>query len=43
MAGAVLYVASGVVQPLLMTVAKDAGLADPTCQVYMLFCEYILS
>eukprot|EP00978_Attheya_sp_CCMP212_P023815 scaffold73723_cov67-Attheya_sp.AAC.6 len=31
------YVASGVVQPLLMTVTKEAGLADPKCQLYMLF------
>lgn len=34
---AALYVLSGVSQPLLMTVAKEAGLADPTCQLYMLF------
>jgi len=34
---AVLFVLSGVAQPLLMTVVKDAGLADPTCQLYMLF------
>lgn len=34
---ATLYVLSGVSQPLLMTVVKDAGLGDPTCQLYMLF------
>jgi len=34
---ALLYVLSGVSQPLLMTVAKDAGLTDPRCQLYMLF------
>lgn len=32
-----LYVLSGVTQPLLMTLAKEAGVADPSCQVYMLF------
>jgi drug/metabolite transporter (DMT)-like permease len=32
-----LYVLSGVTQPLLMTVCKNAGLADPNCQLYMLF------
>ena len=32
-----LYVLSGVTQPLIMTLAKEAGLADPPCQVYMLF------
>lgn len=31
------YVLSGVTQPLLMSIAKEAGLADPTCQLYMLF------
>lgn len=31
------YVLSGVTQPLLMTLCKDAGLADPNCQLYMLF------
>jgi hypothetical protein len=36
---AAFYVLSGVTQPLLMTVAKDAGLADPTCQLYMLFYQ----
>jgi len=34
---AILYVLSGVSQPLLMTVAKEAGLTDPRCQLYMLF------
>ena len=37
--GAAMYVLSGVTQPLLMTVAKDAGLADPTCQLYMFFYQ----
>ena len=32
-----LYVISGVTQPLLMTICKAAGLADPNCQLYMLF------
>jgi drug/metabolite transporter (DMT)-like permease len=32
-----LYVLSGVTQPLLMTLCKNAGLADPNCQLYMLF------
>ena len=31
------YVLSGVTQPLIMSLAKDAGLADPKCQLYMLF------
>jgi drug/metabolite transporter (DMT)-like permease len=31
------YVLSGVCQPLLMTVCKEAGLADPTAQLYMVF------
>ena len=34
---ATMYVLSGVTQPLLMTMLKGAGLADPTCQLYMLF------
>jgi hypothetical protein len=34
---AVLYVLTGVVQPLIMSIAKSAGLADPSCQLYMLF------
>ena len=32
-----LYVISGVTQPLLMTLLRDAGLADPKGQLYMLF------
>jgi drug/metabolite transporter (DMT)-like permease len=31
------YVLSGVSQPLIMTQVKHAGLADPTCQLYMFF------
>jgi drug/metabolite transporter (DMT)-like permease len=34
--GAIIYILSGATQPLLMTIVKTAGLADPTCQVYML-------
>ena len=34
---AVLYVLSGICQPLLMTVCKHAGLADSSAQLYMLF------
>ena len=34
---ATLYVLSGVSQPLLMTFTKNAGLADPIAQIYMLF------
>lgn len=34
---AALYVVSGVTQPLLMILAKEHGLANPTCQLYMLF------
>jgi drug/metabolite transporter (DMT)-like permease len=34
---AVLYVLSGCSQPLIMTLCKEAGLADPKCQLYMLF------
>lgn len=30
-----LYVLSGVTQPLLMEIAKQAGIADKTCQIYM--------
>jgi len=37
MAFAAFYVLSGVTQPLLMTLAKEAGLANPNCQLYMLF------
>ena len=32
---AVFYVLSGVTQPLIMALAKDAGIADPSCQLYM--------
>lgn len=31
------YVLSGVTQPLLMSLAKAAGLADKSCQLYMFF------
>lgn len=34
---ATLYVLSGSTQPLLMTIVKESGLGDPTCQLYMLF------
>jgi len=34
---AALYVLSGCSQPLLMTACRDAGLADSTSQLYMLF------
>lgn len=34
---AILYVLSGVSQPLLINVAKDAGLTDLRCQLHMLF------
>ena len=34
---AVLYVITGVSQPLIMSIAKNAGLANPSCQLYMLF------
>jgi len=34
---AALYVLSGVTQPILMAYASHAGLADPRCQLYMLF------
>eukprot|EP00581_Thalassiosira_minuscula_P016103 CAMPEP_0183727148 /NCGR_PEP_ID=MMETSP0737-20130205/24963_1 /TAXON_ID=385413 /ORGANISM="Thalassiosira miniscula, Strain CCMP1093" /LENGTH=492 /DNA_ID=CAMNT_0025958709 /DNA_START=353 /DNA_END=1831 /DNA_ORIENTATION=+ len=37
MMNAVLYVLSGVTQPILMAYAQHAGLADPRCQLYMLF------
>jgi len=36
-AAAALYVLSGSTQPLLMTLVKQSGLGDPTCQLYMLF------
>jgi drug/metabolite transporter (DMT)-like permease len=29
------YVLSGVTQPLIMAIAKEAGIADPSCQLYM--------
>eukprot|EP00980_Cylindrotheca_fusiformis_P026423 scaffold16150_cov112-Cylindrotheca_fusiformis.AAC.2 len=32
-----LYILSGCCQPLLMTLLKDAGVADSTCQLYMFF------
>jgi drug/metabolite transporter (DMT)-like permease len=34
---AAVYVLSGVSQPLLMTICKDAGLADPVAQLFMVF------
>mmetsp|Transcript_35654 Transcript_35654/g.86313 ORF Transcript_35654/g.86313 Transcript_35654/m.86313 type:complete len:361 (+) Transcript_35654:90-1172(+) len=34
---AAFYVLSGCSQPLLMTSLKDAGVADPSCQLYMFF------
>eukprot|EP00545_Synedropsis_sp_CCMP1620_P013836 CAMPEP_0119011246 /NCGR_PEP_ID=MMETSP1176-20130426/5552_1 /TAXON_ID=265551 /ORGANISM="Synedropsis recta cf, Strain CCMP1620" /LENGTH=335 /DNA_ID=CAMNT_0006964043 /DNA_START=166 /DNA_END=1173 /DNA_ORIENTATION=- len=37
MSRAGLYVLSGCSQPLILTLLKDAGLADPTCQLYMFF------
>lgn len=36
-AAAALYVLSGATQPLLMPIVENAGLADPSCQLYMLF------
>jgi len=33
----VLYVLSGCTQPILMTVLRTSGLADPSCQLYMLW------
>lgn len=33
----VFYILSGVTQPLIMTLAKDAGIADARAQLYMLF------
>jgi hypothetical protein len=32
-----IYVLSGVTQPLIMSLIKDAGIADPRAQLYMLF------
>lgn len=37
MVNAVLYVLSGVTQPILMAYAHHAGLASPRAQLYMLF------
>ena len=34
---AAIYVLSGCARPIIMRLIKDAGLADPTCQLYMLF------
>jgi EamA-like transporter family len=34
---AIIYILSGICQPLLMTVCKHAGLADSSAQLYMLF------
>jgi hypothetical protein len=34
---AALYVLSGVSQPIIMTFCRDAGLADPIAQLYMVF------
>ena len=34
---AAVYVLSGVSQPLIMTLCKEAGLANPTAQLYMVF------
>mmetsp|Transcript_8098 Transcript_8098/g.19595 ORF Transcript_8098/g.19595 Transcript_8098/m.19595 type:complete len:370 (-) Transcript_8098:35-1144(-) len=34
---AAIYVLSGCSQPIIMRLIKDAGLSDPTCQLYMLF------
>lgn len=31
-----IYILSGTMQPLLMTLVKQSGLGDPTCQIYML-------
>ena len=30
-----LYVLSGISQPMIMALAKNAGIADPSCQLYM--------
>lgn len=37
MTNAGFYVLSGCSQPLIMTICKQAGLADPSCQLYMVF------
>jgi drug/metabolite transporter (DMT)-like permease len=34
---AAFYILSGICQPLIMTICKQAGLADPSAQLYMLF------
>lgn len=34
---ALIYILSGSTQPLLMTLVDNAGLANPSCQIYMLF------
>lgn len=34
---ATFYILSGVCQPMLMTICKDAGLADASAQIYMVF------
>jgi drug/metabolite transporter (DMT)-like permease len=34
---AAFYVLSGVTQPLIMTLANEAGIAEPRCQIYMVF------
>jgi drug/metabolite transporter (DMT)-like permease len=34
---AAFYILSGICQPLIMTLCKQAGLADPSAQLYMLF------
>ena len=36
-ANAGFYVLSGCSQPLIMTLCKNAGIADPRCQLYMVF------
>lgn len=33
---AIIYIISGAIQPLLMTLVKEIGLGDSTCQIYML-------
>jgi drug/metabolite transporter (DMT)-like permease len=32
-----LFILTGCIQPLLMTLIRTAGLADPSCQLYMMF------
>ena len=36
-----LYVLSGVIQPLIMEIAKQAGLTDNKCQIYIMFAYYL--